>query len=173
MDRDEEDELVRSVAVKNAQSIIAARRRAEQELIAMRDSLHASNEALAARERELSLIYANVSDAMYFLAVEGGENFRFLSANPPFLTATKLSQEQVAGKLVQEVFPEPSCSLLLERYRRAIREKTPVRWEETTLSPSGKKVGAVCVTPVFDGLGQCINLIGTVHDISERILAEE
>ena len=166
MGQDEEDELLRSVAVQNVHSSIAARRRAEQDLIATRD-------ALAARERELSLIYRNVSDAVFFLAVESGEVFRFVSVNPAFLTATGLSQEQVIGKLVPDLIPEPSCSLALEHYRRAIREKTTIRWEETAQYPSGKKVGAVCVTPVFDTRGTCNNLIGTVHDITERIQAEE
>ena len=163
--QDEEDDLVRSVAVQNVHSTNSARRRAELELIATRD-------ALAARERELSLIYDNVSDAVFFLAVEPDEYFRFVSVNPAFLIAAGLPQEQVIGKLASELNSEPSGAL--EYYRRAIREKATVRWEQTTQCPSGKKVGAVCVTPLFDAAeGRCSHLLGTVHDITERVLDKE
>jgi len=36
----------------------------------------------------------------------------------------------------------------------------------------GQRVGLVSVTPLFDANGKCMNLIGTVHDITERKRAE-
>ena len=54
------------------------------------------------------LIYANISDILFYLAVEAGEHFRFISVNPAFLRATGLTEDQVVGKLVEEVIPEPS-----------------------------------------------------------------
>ena len=77
---------------------------------------------------------------------------------------TGLDPDEVMGKLVQEVIPEPSCSLVLERYREAVSRRETVQWTEETDYPSGKKVGAVSVTPVLDTIGKCIELIGTVHD---------
>jgi PAS domain-containing protein len=77
----DEDETLRSVALQNAQTILSARQRAEHELLAAR-------EALQARERELSLIYANVSDVIFYVAVEGEGRYRFVSVNPAFLAAT-------------------------------------------------------------------------------------
>jgi len=129
-------------------------------------------EALHARIRELSLIYRNVSDAIFYLATESDERFRFLSVNPSFLAATGLSEKQVFGKLVQEVIPEPSSSRMIEHFRKAIWERTTVRWEETFEYPAGKRVGLVSVTPLFNAIGNCISLIGTVHDITERTRAE-
>jgi PAS domain S-box-containing protein len=130
-------------------------------------------EALQVRERELSLIYDNVSDVIFYLGAEPGGRFRFLSVNPAFLAVTGLTAEQVVGKVVQEIIPEPSCSMVLDNYATAIREKRTVRWEETSEYPSGRKVGLVSVTPIFDSDGTCINLIGTVHDITERKREEE
>ena len=129
-------------------------------------------EALHARIRELSLIYRNVSDAIYYLATESDERFRFLSVNPSFLAATGLSEKQVFGKLVQEVIREPSSSRMIEHYQKAIQERGTVHWEEASQYPSGKRVGLISVTPLFDANGKCINLIGTVHDITERKRAE-
>ena len=54
--------------------------------------LAAAREALQARERELSLIYANVSDVIFYIAIEPGGRYRFVSVNQAFLTATGLSE---------------------------------------------------------------------------------
>jgi PAS domain S-box-containing protein len=155
----DEEELLRSVALKNAESILAARQRAEQELIAAKESLRQ--------------IYDNVSDVVFNVGVEAGGRYRFLSVNPAFLAATGLRGEEVVGKLVEEVIPEPSRSLVLGRYAAAIAEKRTVRWEESAEYPGGPKVGLVSVTPIFDAGGECVNLIGTVHDITERTREEE
>jgi PAS domain S-box-containing protein len=132
-----------------------------------------AEEALQARERELSLIYNNVSDVIFYLAVEPDGEFRFVTVNRAFLAATGLAENQVVGKRVEEVIPPASQALVLKRYRESIREKRTVRWEETSVYPSGTKVGAVSITPIFNSADQCINLIGTVHDITEQKRVEE
>jgi PAS domain S-box-containing protein len=125
------------------------------------------------RERQLSLIYHNVSDVIFNLAVGPNGEFRFASINRAFLTATRRVESQVIGRRVQEVIPEPSCSLVLAHYREAIEQRKTVRWEETAEYPGGRKTGIVSVTPIFDHAGKCVNLIGTVHDISERRATED
>ncbi len=129
--------------------------------------------ALRESERRLSLVYSNVSDIIFYLAVEPDDQFRFLSINPVFLKATGLTESQVVGKLVQEVIPEPAHALVLGRYKDAIRDKKTVRWEEVSVYPAGTKHGEVSVTPVFDEQGHCTNLVGAVHDITERKQGEE
>jgi PAS domain S-box-containing protein len=163
---DDEKKLLRDVATENADGILLARGRADEELVK-------AKEALQARERELSLIYGNVSDVIFYVSVEPDWQFRFISVNQAFLHVTGLSHEQVVGKLVRQVIPEPSCSLVIENYKKACREKRAVRWEETTRYPAGEKVGEVTVTPVFGPGEECVSLIGTVHDVTERKQAEE
>ncbi len=128
--------------------------------------------ALQASESQLSLIYANISDILFYLDVEEGERFRFISVNPAFLGATGLSEEQVVGKLVEEVIPEPSRSLVLGNYKKAIQTKKAVTWEEITEYPAGRKYGQVSAIPIFEAGGTCFHLIGTVHDITESKQAE-
>ncbi len=129
--------------------------------------------ALLKSERQLSLIYSNVSDILYYLAVEPDDRFRFLGVNPSFSKATGLAESQVVGKLVQETIPEPSLALVLGNYKEAIRDKKTVRWVEVSVYPTGTKHGEVSVTPIFDANGHCTNLVGTVHDITERKQMEE
>jgi PAS domain S-box-containing protein len=113
-----------------------------------------------------ALVYTNVNDVIFHLHVEG-DSFRFLHINPAFTRATGLTEAQVVGRFVEDVIPEPSRSLVLANYRRAIAERRTVRWEEVTTYPTGQKVGEVSITPVIEPNGQCTQLIGTVSDITE------
>jgi PAS domain S-box-containing protein len=131
-----------------------------------------AEEALQENQRQLLLVYSNVSDCIFHLAVESDDRYRFLSVNPAFLKATGLAEDQLAGKLVQEVIPEPSLTMVLRKYEEAIRDKKTLRWEETSEYPAGRKVGEVTVTPVFDETGRCADLIGTVRDVTERKRSE-
>ncbi|HMF30607.1 MAG TPA: ATP-binding protein, partial [Candidatus Lokiarchaeia archaeon] len=130
-------------------------------------------DALHSKERQLTSIYENVTEVLYFLSVEPDDRFRFLTVNQSFFDATGLSANQVIGKYVHEVIPEPSLTIVLEHYDQAIRENKTVRWEEVTEYPSGTKYGEVIVTPIYDASGICTNLIGSVHDLTERRRVEE
>jgi diguanylate cyclase (GGDEF)-like protein/PAS domain S-box-containing protein len=127
---------------------------------------------LQAKELQLSMIYDNTYETIFVISVEPNDHFRFVSVNRRFTEATGIRQDQVLGKLVQEIIPEPACALVLGKYKEAIRNKQPAHWEEASDYPAGKKIGEVTVTPVFDVKGNCTQLIGTVHDITERKEAE-
>jgi PAS domain S-box-containing protein len=113
-----------------------------------------------------ALVYTNVNDVIFHLRVEGGR-FRFIQINPAFTRATGLTEQQVVGKFVDEVIPEPSLSLVLGKYRAAIDERRTIRWEEVTAYPTGTKIGEVSVTPVVEADGACSLLVGTVSDVTE------
>jgi len=132
-----------------------------------------TEEALQASEARLSLIYEKMSDVLFYLAVEPKDLFRFLSINSAFLRVTGLREEQVVGKLMQEVIPKPAQATVLRNYKKAVRTKDTVVWEEVSEYPAGKKYGEVTVGPVLDAHGTCTHLIGTVHDITDRKQAEE
>jgi PAS domain S-box-containing protein len=130
-------------------------------------------EAVRAAERLRGLMYGAVSDVLFYLGVEPGPRFRFLSINPAFSRATGLSEAQVVGRTIDEVIPEPSRALVLANYLRAIEERRTIVWDEATPYPAGLKYGEVSITPIFDNTGACTNLVGTVHDVTERRLSEQ
>jgi len=132
-----------------------------------------AEEALRENEARLSSIYETVGDIIFQLDVEGDTPYRFGAINSAFCRVTGLSQEMVVGKMVHEVIPEPSLSMVLEKYRQAIEERRTVRWEETSDYPTGRLVGEVSIVPVFAANGKCCHLVGSVHDVTERKRAEE
>jgi PAS domain S-box-containing protein len=129
--------------------------------------------ALNESERMLSSIFNTVGDVLFLLSVETDGNYRFISVNKAFCNITGLNEEKILGKLVNEVIPEPSISLVLGKYRRAIEENSIIRWEEITEYPKGRLVADVSIAPVFGDKGHCTHLVGSVHDITERKKAEE
>jgi len=157
--------------------IALERKQGREELKKHRDRLEElveeRTDELKESEKLLASIYENVNDIIFYLDVEGNEKYRFQSVNPAFLKTTGLEVGNILGKLVTEVIPEPSLSLVFSNYRKAIQERKTVQWEEETIYPSGKKIGDVSITPIFNEQGICKNLIGTVHDITERKKAEE
>ncbi len=131
------------------------------------------DEVLRTREMQLSVIHDNVSDVIFVIGVEHDDQFRFVSVNRRFTEVTGVPEDRVVGKLVQEVIPEPAHALVFGKYKEAIRNRQPAHWEEVSIYPAGTKVGEVSVAPVFDTNGNCTQLIGMVHDITERKQAEE
>jgi PAS domain S-box-containing protein len=130
-------------------------------------------QALHENEQRLTSIYNTVGDVIFQLAVEPHGQYRFASVNSAFSRITGLPPGRVIGRTVNEIIPEPSLDMVLEKYRQAIVEKAIVRWEETTDYPSGQVTGEVSIAPIFDRAGSCTHLIGSVHDITERKRAGE
>ncbi len=122
---------------------------------------------------QLEILFNASVDVIYLLAVEPGSRFRFSSVNNSFLTTTGLNEEQIVGKYVEDVIPEPSLSLVLAKYNEAITDHKTMQWDEVTIYPAGEKTGIVTITPVFNDVGECTTLFGTVHDITERKKAEK
>jgi len=129
--------------------------------------------ALGESESKLNQFFENVKDVMFVIAVHPDESFSFHKVNSAFLRATGLREDQIVGKGVEQVIPEPSLSFALGRYRQAIREKRAISWEEVTQYPTGLKTGEVSVSPVFNAEGRCTILAGSVRDVTERKLMED
>jgi PAS domain S-box-containing protein len=94
-----------------------------------------AEQALQHRERRLSSIYETVADVLFYVEVEKDGRYRFTSINQAFVSTTGLEYSHVVGKRVDEVVPEPSLTLVLEKYGEAIRVKKVLRWEETSDYP--------------------------------------
>lgn len=132
-----------------------------------------SEKALRERENQLSVIFASIADVIFVLGVEPEFNYRFLFVNQAFETVTGIPREAIIGRLVQDVIPEPSLSLVLTKYRQAVETGQAVLWQETSDYPTGQLIGQVRVTPVLDDAGVCSQLVGTVHDLTTQYNTEE
>ncbi|GAB3861868.1 hypothetical protein GCM10028822_41870 [Hymenobacter terrigena] len=128
----------------------------------------ATKAALVEREHQLSVLFNAIADVTFVLDVEGEGRYRFVFANQAFEKTTGLPVEQVLGRYVEDIIPEPSLSLVLGKYREAIASMERVVWQETSDYPTGRVTGEVSVTPVPDEQGRCCQLVGVVHDLTKE-----
>jgi len=158
-------------------SDITQRKKLEDEIIQFNQELEQKvnerTEELSNREKQLASIFDTVADSIFVLEVKNETDFLFTSVNPAFLLTSGLEYDQVVGKRMNDILPETSLNHVMEKYKEAIETKKIVSWEETSDYPSGRLTGAVSIAPIFDESGNCIKIIGSVHDLTERKKAEE
>ncbi|MFD2784767.1 PAS domain-containing sensor histidine kinase [Hymenobacter rubripertinctus] len=135
--------------------------------------LRPADQALLVREQQLSVIFDSITDITFVLDVEPEGRYRFTFANRAFQKTTGLRLEKVIGSYVHDIIPEPSLSLVLRKYEKAVRTCQPVIWQETSDYPTGQLTGEVTITPVLDEAGECRQLVGIVHDLTRQKKIEE
>ena len=92
-----------------------------------------AEEELRARETQLSLIHDNSYDVMFAIGVEPHDCFRFVSVNHRFTEVTGVRADQVVGKPIQDIIPEPARTFVVGKYKDAIQRRQPVHWEEVSV----------------------------------------
>jgi len=137
------------------------------------ESLNKYTEEMELNEKHLSLFFDTLSDAIFLLAVEPDDCFRFMSVNRAFLALIGLNREQVVSKRIEQVLPETAHALVIGKYKEAISENKTVFWEQASTYPTGERVVAVAVMPVWNAEGVCTHLVGSMYDLTERKKAEE
>ena len=161
---DDEDQLLRSVALQNANSILLARHRAEAELLQ-------AKEALRQNEERLRAIFNQAAVGIAVASLDG----RFLDMNAKFsqilgYTAAELSgltfrglthpdDQEITDVFVAELLAGTRSEYALEK--RFIRKDGSSVWSLTT------------VTLLKDPQGSPQRFIGVIEDISSRKRAEE
>jgi PAS domain S-box-containing protein len=132
--------------------------------------------ALRESEARLSLIYNGASDLMFLVAVEGGGGepgrYRCVSVNSAYLAVTGLASDQVVGRTVHEVLPDPAAAYVLGKYDEAAATGQTLRYEEEVDVPLGRIVLETTLTPVLDDAGRCTHLLGAARDVTARAAAE-
>lgn len=132
-----------------------------------------AEEVLRTKDRQLSSIFSNVPDVLFYLSVETYGRYRFLTVNQSFLNKVHLTEDQVVGKYVHDVIPGPLYTRASEKYLQAIIEKKTIKWEEVQDSPYGKRYGDCTITAMYDENGHATNIIGSVHDSTSHKQLEE
>jgi PAS domain S-box-containing protein len=158
MERDDnEEELLRSVALQNANSILLARRRAEQELIAAKEALFHANQRVTS-------ILESITDA--FVVLDREWRFTYLNQRAlEIVRPLQKSDENVLGRRIWTVFPDLVGTPLEDNLLRAGKEQLTVEFE--LCYPTLNSWFEIRAFPGKDGLSIYF------HDITRRKHAEE
>jgi PAS domain S-box-containing protein len=160
---DDEDELLRSVALRNARSVLLARRRAEEELLRTAEKLRQNEERLRA-------IFNQAAVGIAIATLEG----RFVDMNGKFCQILRYAPEELRSLTFSDItHPDDLAETVahvhglldgsLPEYsleKRYVRRDGSIVWSLTT------------VTLLRDATGQPEKFIGVIEDITARKDAE-
>ncbi|MCU1245180.1 MAG: two-component hybrid sensor and regulator, partial [Acidobacteria bacterium] len=157
---EEEEELLRSVAIQNAQSILLARPRAEQELVAAKEALELRTAELERANELIRTIAENAASCLLMLDERGIATYM----NPAAIEETGYSMEEFGSSPFHAMLHAPATAgghsfddcpirnarermLPLKRYRDLFLRKNgstfPVSCSLAPLQRDGRPAGAV------------------------------
>jgi PAS domain S-box-containing protein len=157
---DDEEELLRSVTFRNAQSILVARQRAEEELIRAKEALEARTAELERANQLVRTIAENAASCLFMLDEHGRATYM----NPAAVEETGYSLSILSNVPLFEIMHAPAsdaghsasaCPLLRAHERQLRLEKItdcfkradgtifPVACSLSPIEPEGARAGAV------------------------------
>jgi PAS domain S-box-containing protein len=137
--------------------------RRKKENILLRESLNQS-------ESMLKALIQNLPDLVWLKDKEGF----FLSCNPMFEKYFGASEPEIIGKTDYDFVSRELADFFRENDRKAMAAGKPTMNEEWITFPDGRRVLLETIkTPMHDGQGNLIGVLGIGHDITRRKHNEE
>ncbi len=167
---DKEENLLRSVALQNAQAVLLARERAERELIAAKEALERKSAELAEQREFFRVILASIGDAVITTDTEGKITF----LNPVAEAMTGWKSANAVGQLLENVFDiieEKTRKPAQNPVSRALREGSIVGLANHTvlIDREGKETAiADSAAPILDASGKISGVVLVFRDVTEQ-----
>jgi PAS domain S-box-containing protein len=171
MARDEnEDKLLRSVALQNAQAVLLARERAERELIAAKEALELKSADLAEQREFFRVTLASIGDAVITTDTSGVITF----LNPVAESMTGWKAEDAIGQPIEKVFnvineetrnpaPNPVFKVLREGVAVGLANHTSLIARDRKETPIDDSAA-----PIRDQSGNISGVVMVFHDVTKQ-----
>jgi PAS domain S-box-containing protein len=174
-DNRDEESLLRSVALQNAQSILAARQRAEHDLREAKAALERRTQELALALATTRVTLLSIGDAVLTTDTEG----RLTALNPVAESLTGWTADEALGQPLEAVFRiinEYTRQPVENPASRALREGTVVGLANHTilLARDGTEHPIDdSAAPIRDDQGTLLGVVLVFRDVTERRRAED
>jgi PAS domain S-box-containing protein len=170
----DKDEDLRNTALRNVESILAARRRAEDELLADTDALQRKSEELQQQREWFEVTLSSIGDAVITTDVEGRVTF----LNPAAEVMTGWSSAHAEGAPLETVFrivneetrepaENPIAKVLQTGKVSGLANHTALISKDGTLIAIEDSAA-----PIRDSSGQTIGAVMVFHDVTVRRQAQ-
>jgi len=123
---------------------------------------------------EYKTLLENVDDSIFFINVESADAeyvFRFERLNHAYEEQTGITNDEVRGKTPIDVFGEEIGADLQANYRRCVRAREPISYEEELPVETGARFWQTILTPIITN-GEVTRIIGITRNITERVKQE-
>jgi len=126
-----------------------------------------NSEALHQSEVPYKDIFDNISICMFLVDVTLDGRFRFAGFNPAEEQAVGLTNREVSGKFVEEVFPEDLSKKLTANYRRCLEAGAPINYDDELNLPAGQRYFHSNLIPTRNGSGRIHRIVGACIDTTD------
>ncbi|HKQ76537.1 MAG TPA: ATP-binding protein [Blastocatellia bacterium] len=168
---DDEEKLLRSVALQNAQAILIARQRAEQEIIRAKEALEQKTEELASAKELLQNVFDHAAVGIARIDAAG----RLLMVNPRLCEMLGYTSEELIAVGLLQLTHADDLAADFEMTSRLLSGETPVyRREKRYLRKDGAVVWVHLTISVERETAGASDrsFIAVIQDITERKKAE-
>ncbi|MBC8096661.1 MAG: PAS domain S-box protein [Akkermansiaceae bacterium] len=172
---DNEEKLLRSVALQNARAILLARERVERELIQAKEALEHKSSELAAQRESYRVTLSSIGDAV--ITCDTGARITFL--NPVAEAMTGWKSSEVVGQPLETVFRiinEETRQPADSPVEKVLREGAVVGLANHTalISRDGRETAIDdSAAPILDASGKICGVVMVFHDITHQKRAAE
>ena len=128
--------------------------------------------ALRTSELQYKEVFDNISVCMFLLDVTADDRFKFASFNPAEEQAVGLSNVEVCGRFIEEVFAEELTKKVTANYRRCLEAGAPIAYDSELDLPGGRRYFHSNLIPMRNAAGRIHRIVGACLDITEQKLAE-
>ena len=125
------------------------------------------------QEQRYRELYEYTSDGVFLLDVVEGGRFRIMGFNPAEARLIGISNDEVYGKYIDELFPPEVSAAVLANYRRCVERAAPISYEEVLDVPAGRMSFFTTLVPVLDAGGRVHRIIGVARDVTNERAAVE
>jgi PAS domain S-box-containing protein len=169
-----EEKLLRSVALQNARAVLHARERAERELFQTKEALERKTEELRQQREWFKVTLSSIGDAVITTDLDGKVTF----LNPVAEAMTGWKSEEACGQPLEKVF-----NIINEQTRqpadnpitKVLRDGVVVGLANHTalISKEGTETAIEdSAAPIKDATGKILGAVMVFHDVTERRRAE-
>lgn len=174
LSQDDEEKLLRSVAIQNAQSILLARQRAEQELVAAKEALELRTAELERANELIRTIAENAASSLLMLDARGIATY----VNPAAIEETGYTLEELTKTPLHDVLHLPADrgghSFEACPIRNARERLLPLRkHRDVFVRKDGSTFPVSCSLSPLEREGRPAGAVLEFRDVTDELLAQK
>ena len=142
----------------------------EEQISSIRGSVEPApsiNQALDQAELQYKDIFDNISVCMFLVDITTDGRFKYAGFNRAEEEAVGLTNAEVTGKFVEELFSEDLAKKLTGNYRRCLELGLPINYDDELNLPGGLRYFHSNLIPMRDGFGRIHRIVGACVDVTD------
>lgn len=142
----------------------------EEEISLIRRGIEGSNGGVAEPLRgsdQYKEVFDNISTCMFLVDVTSDGRFKYAGFNPAEEEAVGLTNAEVCGKFVEEVFAEDLAKKLNAKYRCCLEAGVPINYEDEIDFPSGRRYFNSNLIPLRNASADIYRIVGACIDTTD------